>query len=130
MPFIHIQSLPVSESTFSLNRILPAVSSDFSKALELDTQHITVTWQFYPPNSYSVAGKVSPSQPKNSHPILVEVFAPDFNSQETVEKMLTTIANSIAEHAAVNVSNVFISFRPARSGQVFSDGDIVRWDNP
>lgn len=127
MPFIHIQSLPVSESHFSLARILPAVSHDFSCALDISQRFVSVTWQFYPPNSYCVGGKVSPSQPKQSHPVLIDVFAPDFNSQQKIEKMLTVVANSVAEHAGIGVDNIFVSFRPARAGQVFSNGVIETW---
>lgn len=127
MPFIHIQSLPVSESHFSLNRILPAVSHDFSTALEMSQDFITVTLQFYPPNSYCVGGRVSPSQPKHTHPVLIEVFAPDFNSPEKIETMLTVVANSVAAHASIDVKNIFASFRPARAGQVFSNGVVEYW---
>lgn len=128
MPFIHIQSLPVSDHSFSLSRILPAVSADFSKALDVAEEHITVTWQFYPPNSYCVSGKITPSQPKHTHPVLIDVFAPDFNSQERVERMLSVITSSVAQHAGILRENLFASFRPARSGQVFSGGEVVRWD--
>lgn len=59
--------------------------------------------------------------------MLVDLLAPDFNSEETVEKMLKTVALSISKRAHIPISNIFINHRQAHSGMVFDAGEIARW---
>jgi hypothetical protein len=88
---------------------------------------VTVTWKYLPAWHYAAAGWTLPNQPKDSHPLLVDLFVPDFNPPEAIEKMLKSIAASIAKRVGIPEKTIFIHTRLARSGQVFDAGKIVRW---
>lgn len=127
MPFIHIRSLPIAGG-FDGSRAVRAVSTEFSAATEIDERHVTVTWQTLDAGHYASAGETAATQPAASHPVLVELLAPDLNPQDRVEKMLEVVAGAVAAQAGVGVGNVFVEFRPARSRQIFEEGRLVDWD--
>ncbi|WDT77425.1 MAG: hypothetical protein MPW16_09450 [Candidatus Manganitrophus sp.] len=126
MPFIHIKSLPFEED-LEMSSILAAVSRDFSERVGIEIAHVTVTWEYLESWHYAAGGLTAPNQPKESHPLLVDLLVPDFNPPETIEKMLTCVAASIAQRVGIPENNIFINVRQARSGQVFDAGEIVRW---
>ena len=126
MPFVHIRSLPVG-GDFSAADAVRTISAEFAAGAGVDEQHVTVTWQTFEPGHYAGAGETATAQPAASHPVLVELFAPDSNSDATIEQMLQAAAAAVAAQAGVEPDNVFVHFRPARSGQVFDGGEVVRW---
>ncbi len=126
MPFIHVKSLPF-DKPFDVGVALEGLTKDFAEGTGIGLEHVTATWEFFPPGHYAVAGKAVKHQPKDSHPVLVDLLAPDFNSEEEVEKMLTTVASSISKRARVPITNIFINHRQAHAGRVFDAGEIVRW---
>jgi len=126
MPFIHVRSLPF-DRLFDASAALEGITRDFAKETGIELGHVTATWEFLSPGHYAVAGKAASRQPRGSHPILVDLLAPDFNSVAKVEKLLAAVASSISKRAKVSVTNVFINHRQARSGRVFDAGEIVRW---
>ena len=127
MPFIRIKSLPQAGSV-DIPEALEAISRDFAQTCGVDIEHITATWEYFEPGHYAVAGESSQRQPRRSHPLLVTLFAPDFHEDDKIASMLKTIAAAIARHCDVEERNIFVHYLPARSGQVFDDGEIVRWD--
>lgn len=126
MPFIHIKSLPF-DNPFQAKDVLASITADFAASTGIDLKHVTVTWEFFQPGHYAVAGKVAESQPQNSHPVLVDFLAPDFNNIEMIAKMLSCIAESISKRTEIPVQNIFINHRQAHSSYVFDAGEIVRW---
>lgn len=126
MPFIHVKSLPF-DRFFDASAALEGITRDFAKETGMGLEHVTATWEFLPPGHYAVAGKAASRQPRGSHPILVDLLAPDFNSDANIGKMLAAVASSVSKRAKVPVTNVFINHRPARSGMVFDAGEIVQW---
>ncbi len=46
---------------------------------------------------------------------------------ERIERMPEAVARAVAHQSGVEPENVFVEFRPARSGQVLDGGKIVRW---
>jgi phenylpyruvate tautomerase PptA (4-oxalocrotonate tautomerase family) len=126
MPFIHIKSLPFN-SFFDASLALEGITKDFAKETGTGLEHVTATWDFLPPGHYAVAGKAASRQPRRSHPILVDLLAPDLNSAAEVEKMIAAVAASISKRARVPVTNIFVNHRQARPGRVFDAGGIVRW---
>lgn len=126
MPFIHIKSLPFEEDP-EMSSILTAVSGDFSKQVGVGIEHVTVTWEYLESWHYAAGGRTAASQPKDSHPILVDLLVPDFNPPETIEKMLKCVAASVSKRVGMPENNIFISVRQARSGQVLDGGEVVRW---
>lgn len=126
MPFIHVKSLPF-DPPLDVSAVVEGVSRDFAEATGIGLEHVTATWQFFLPGHYAVAGKAARAQPGNSHPVLVDLLAPDLNSPAEVEQMLKSIAASISRRANLPIENVFINHRQAHAGGVFDAGDIVRW---
>src|SRR5262245_31965056 len=114
MPFIHVRSLPFRQS-FDVERVVHGLARDFAKGTGIGLKHVTVTWEFLDPGHYAVAGKSARHQPRRSHPVLVDLLAPDFNSPGAVGKMMTTVASSIARRTRVSIRNIFIHHREARS---------------
>lgn len=128
MPLIHVKSLPVEKSV-DVSAIIEGLTRDFAKDTGIGLEHVTATWEFLLPGHYAVAGKAVPHQPQDTHPLLVEVLAPDFHSAQDVEKMLTIVASSLSLRAGIHLSNVFVIYRPAYSGKVFDAGGGVRWSS-
>jgi hypothetical protein len=127
MPLVHITSLPFAQA-FDAPAAVVAIGQDLSTATGVAAKHITVTWKFFAAGHYAVDGSTVADQPRDSHPVLVDLLAPDFNSQEQIETILRALARSIAAHCDVAAENVFVNCRSARSGYVLEAGDIVRWD--
>ena len=126
MPFIHVKSLPFEEP-FSVSTVVEGITKDFARDTGIGLEHVTATWEFLPSGHYAVAGKAAQHQPQSSHPISVDLLAPDFNSPGDVERMLASAASSISRRAKIPISNVFINHRQAHSGAVFDAGEIGHW---
>ena len=126
MPFIHVKSLPF-DGAFQAEEVVAGITADFAVSTGIGLEHVTATWEFFQPRHYAVAGKVAESQPQNSHPVLVDLLAPDFNDMETITKMLSSVAESIAKRTGVPQQHIFINHRQAHSGMVFDAGEVVRW---
>jgi phenylpyruvate tautomerase PptA (4-oxalocrotonate tautomerase family) len=124
VPFIHIKSLPFE---LDVGAVLEGVSRDLAKATGVELRHVHATWEFLQPRHYAVAGRASLRQPKSSHPLLVDLLAPDFNDARVVEAMLACVASSLAKRARVARDNIFINHRQAHSGMVFDAGKVERW---
>ena len=126
MPFIQVKSLPF-EQPFNVSTVIEGIAKDFAKATGIGLEHVTATWEFLSPGHYAAAGKAAQRQPLSSHPVLVDLLAPDFNSTAEVEKMLKSAAASISNRAKIPIDNIFINHRQAHAGMVFDAGEIVRW---
>lgn len=126
MPFIHIKSLPF-DKPFNVRAVIEGLTKDFAKGTGVGLEHVTSTWEFLLQGHYAVAGKAASHQPQDSHPVLVELLAPDFNSAGDVEKMLSTVASSISKRTKIPTKNIFIDYRQTHAGMVFDAGEIVRW---
>ncbi len=126
MPYIRITSLPFNPP-LAIDQVLVRVSEDFSQQMGIALKHISVSWHFFEKNHYVVAGNASEFQSKQSHPIMVTILAPDFTQQPTIEKMLFSVAKSLARLTGVDEKNIFITYQAARSGQVFDNGQLVHW---
>lgn len=126
MPFIHVKSLPFRPPR-PVSAIVRGLTHDFAEGTGMALEHVTATWEFLPPGHYAVAGKSARRQTATSHPVLVDILAPDLNGPKAIESMLQVVATSIARHTKVPVTNIFINYRRAQSGSVFDAGTIVRW---
>jgi phenylpyruvate tautomerase PptA (4-oxalocrotonate tautomerase family) len=126
VPFIHIKSLPF-EKPLKVTDVVEGVTKDFAKATGIGLEHVTATWEFFSPGHYAVAWKAAQYQPQSSHPVLVDLLAPDFNVPAKIEQMFKSIASSISKRAKVPIDNIFINYRQAHSGMVFDAGEIFRW---
>ena len=126
MPFIHIKSLPFDES-LDVSAVLENLNKDFAEETGIDVQHVSSTWEFFPSGHYAVGEKSANHHTQDSHPVLIDLLVPDFNSAEHIETMLSSIASSLAKHSNIRRDNIFINARTAQSGMVFDRGEVVRW---
>ena len=126
MPFIHIKSLPMDESR-NIQKVITGIARDFSHNTGILLEHIHTTWEFYQPGFYAKGSKLSNVQPESRFPIIVDLLTPDFNTKETMECMLESVAESISTRADFPKNNIFIHHRVAHSGMVYDDGKIVQW---
>jgi phenylpyruvate tautomerase PptA (4-oxalocrotonate tautomerase family) len=126
MPFIHVKSLPF-EPPGGVRTLVEGITKDFANGTGIGLEHVTATWEFLSRGHYAVGGKAGLKQPKTSHPVLVDLLAPDLNSQKDVENMLRVLASSISKRTKIPLSNIFIDHRQAHAGFVFDAGEIVRW---
>jgi phenylpyruvate tautomerase PptA (4-oxalocrotonate tautomerase family) len=126
MPFIHIKSLPFKQH-IEVEEVVELLNRKFASELDISLEHVTVTWEFFLPGHYAHSGKVLPRQAANSHPLQVELFTPDFFTDETITKMFECIADFLSENTGVKYENIFISHREVRSGRVFNGGKIDKW---
>ncbi|MGF1642037.1 MAG: hypothetical protein ACFCUJ_00225 [Thiotrichales bacterium] len=126
MPVIQIKSLPFNEPK-DIGKLIQAVSVDFARDAAVALKYVSVTWELLPPDSYAVAATTQAEQPRSTHPILVELLTPDFNTNDQISLMLESLAQAIARHAGVRLENIFIVQHAAKSGRIFDSGKILRW---
>jgi hypothetical protein len=126
MPFIHIRSLPLDPG-LDISGVVEGISVDFAQGTGIAIEHVSATWAFLPEGHYAVGGEAALRQPAASHPVLVDLLAPDFNDAAQIEEMLRVVAQSVSKRAKVPIHNLFIHHQEARSGMVFDGGTVVRW---
>jgi phenylpyruvate tautomerase PptA (4-oxalocrotonate tautomerase family) len=126
MPFIHVRSLPLDEAA-EIREILVELCRDFSEETGIDREQVHATWEFLQPGHYARGDRAPHVQPRSGHPLLVELLAPDFNDAKMIERMFHGIALSLSRRVGFPLENIFISYRAARSGEVYDQGQIVRW---
>lgn len=126
MPFIHIKSLPFDKPQ-DTRTLVEEISREFAALTGIGLEHVTTTWEFLPEGCYAVGGRAASFQPRDTHPVLVDLLSPDFNSPELVEKMFHALGRSISSRVEVSERNIFINHRKAYSGRVFDSGKIIRW---
>ncbi len=124
MPFIHVKSLPFAAS-LDVSSVVEGVTEDFARETGIGLEHVTATWEFFLIGHYAVAGKTVRYQPRDSHPVIVDLLA--FNAGDEVERMLRAVARSIAGRVEVGIDNIVVNYRQAHSVMVFDAGEVVRW---
>lgn len=127
MPLVRIKSLPF-EQEVRIPQVISALSQAVSDAANIEQHHIMVTWEYLAQSHYVHDGKVTDTQPVNTHPLLVDLIAPNFNTEKQIASMLELIAHTIAEQVPIAKSNIFINFTPAYSDGVYDEGHVVEWD--
>ncbi len=126
MPVIQIRSLPMDDDV-DLTVAVAELTRDFAERTGISIEHVSATWTLLEPGHYAFAGESAAAQPQDTHPVLVDLIAPDFHRPERVASMLRAVAASVSERARVPETNVFVVYHGARSGMVYDSGEIVRW---
>lgn len=126
MPIVSVKSLPVEEA-FDAPSILSIISSELALATDIEIEHIHASWEYFLPGHYAKAGNNPLAQPQKDHPVVVELFTPDFHSGELIAIMMTSIAESIALNTVIPLANIFIYHRTVCSGGVYDGGEVVTW---
>lgn len=126
MPFINIKSLPQPGNP-DLKPVMQQLSGRFARDMDIHEKNVTVTWEILAPERYLNNGRFAPEQTQDSHPVIVELLVPDFNSQPRIEKMMECIVELLSVALSIPVGNVFVNCRTAMSGMVLDKGEIVKW---
>ncbi|PSW20674.1 hypothetical protein C9I98_07455 [Photobacterium sanctipauli] len=127
MPLVRIKSLPFAQEV-ELPKVLKTLSKAISESSDIDLHHVMATWDFMTPHHYAHNGNVVDCQPEHTHPVLVHLFAPNFNTEEQIAKMLELIADTLASQLPVSKRNIFINYSPAYSDGVYDEGHVVEWE--
>lgn len=127
MPFIHIKSLPQTANP-DLRAVMQQLSSRFAGEMDMHEKNVIITWEVLRPDCYLNDGDFAPAQPQDTHPVMVDLLIPDFNSQLRIERMMECIVELLAVTLAIPVGNVFVNCRLAQSGMVMDNGEIVKWN--
>jgi len=123
MPVIQIQALPQqleSDIPSLLARLCIAVAKD----IDIPADYVSATWQTISPGRYAVGGETVMTQPRGSHPVIVELSAFEMSDKEKIRGLLRTTGHFLEEALGLP-GNVFILFRSARSGEVYDGGEVV-----
>lgn len=126
MPFIHIKSLPFQKD-IDTSEVIIRIGKDFARHNQIPLEHVHTTWEFFKPGHFAKGDLTPEFQPQEPHSLIVDLMTPDFNDSQTIRQMLLSLADSIARHARVPKSKIFINHRQAHSGMVYDDGKIVSW---
>lgn len=126
MPLIHIRSLPM-KAELDVPAVLKEISSRFSREVGIEERHVTVSWDYFLPGHYRVGGAGGDTFDAGKHQILVELLVPDFNSRQTVARMMISLARALAAAADLPEGCVFAHCRYARSEMVMEGTEVLRW---
>ncbi len=114
MPFLHVHSytaLPAPEPE--------TLATLWAQRAGLRREDVCVTWRQHPDTA--IGGGCD-------YALLAEVHAPDLYRPERVARLLESAAALLAEHTGLPPRRLFVSFRPAHSGEVLDGGRLLHWD--
>lgn len=124
MPILSINALPGPYQT-DIPAILTELSQHVATACQVDIQHITATWHHFGAGCYVAAGEVAGQQPPHSHPVMVDVMCFEINEADKIALILRETGQFLEKRLNLP-DNIFVTYRLARSGQVYSQGQILR----
>lgn len=125
MPIVRINCLPVKK--LDLGLAVRGVTSALATATEIDPEHISVLWNELSADSYAHRGDLAELQPQATHPILIDLIAPDFHRPHLVQLMMKTLAHEVAVLTGADHNNILIIHQPQSSGHVYDQGRLVSW---
>ena len=123
MPVVSVQSLPLEQD---ISVALPLLCESFSKAMDIDIHHVSVSWQFIQPGHYCVAGKCEAVH-SPGFTLKVQLLTPNLYRLPAIERMLCFLANEVSTLAGIEVADVFVYHQEIASGHVFDEGKILHW---
>lgn len=77
------------------------------------------------PRNYTEGDQLADEQPEQTHPPIVNVIVFEGATQEKIEKMLKSIADTLCKELKLAEGNVFIRYTQVKSGMIYSGGEIV-----
>ncbi|MFT5170900.1 MAG: phenylpyruvate tautomerase PptA (4-oxalocrotonate tautomerase family) [Candidatus Marinamargulisbacteria bacterium] len=126
MPVIQFQSL-LFEEPVDMASILASITDKLSETLAINRDHFTLFWTYIQAHHYTVGGESKKFQPRDSHPIMIDVLVPDFHDTDMCKAMLCTLSSALSEETDIPEDNLFINLRFAHSNRVFDQGEVVTW---
>jgi len=123
LPIVHIQALPPGEDV-DVRAVLSRVCVDLAAAIGCPERQVWATWTTLPEGRF-VEGEVATArQPRDSHPPVVRVLAKEGRDDETIARMLETVAGSLAATLPIDPDNVFAIYEELRGGKVMWGGRV------
>ncbi|MDB5525991.1 MAG: hypothetical protein JWM58_3754 [Rhizobium sp.] len=123
MPVIQIQALPQQPEP-DIPQLLARLCLAVAEGFEIPADYVSATWQTIAPGRYAVGGETVMTQPRSTHPVIVDLAAFETEDPEKIRKLLQ-ITGRYLEQALGLPGNVFILFRSARSGEVYDGGEVL-----
>jgi hypothetical protein len=124
VPIVEITALPQGEGV-DVSVALTAVATELAAALGEEPRGTWATWRTLEPGGYAEATDAPAVQPRATHPPLVRVIAYEGRPPEVVERMLVTVAESLARELRLEPGNVFVRFEEATAGRLYTGGGIA-----
>ena len=124
MPVVEVRALPQPDDV--VQRVLAAVTQRVADALGEEPRGTWATWDEIPAGRYSEGDAAADEQPRSTHPPLVRIVAFEGRTDEQVAAMLEAAADAVAEELALEPGNVFAVYDEARSGRIFTGGNVIR----
>ena len=103
--------------------VLSNLVTEVSEAVGLDRSLISYYWLKLE-TVYTAGVKTT------GYPIFVDIYAPCFLDNETIAKLMTALADSLARHTTVDRKWIFIHTHRAESGLVLLSNEIQYCDEP
>ncbi len=125
MPIVRIHCLP--KEGLDPGLAVRGITSALVEATDIAPENISVVWLTTLADHYSHAGALAATQPRATHPILVDLLAPDFHRAHTVHAIMKCLVREVAALAAVDPENVTVVHYPVGSGQVYDQGRLINW---
>jgi phenylpyruvate tautomerase PptA (4-oxalocrotonate tautomerase family) len=126
MPVVRISALP-QQPAAEITALLQRLCVRLAEIDDVEARHWWATWQPIEPGAY-VEGEVAATstQPRISHPPLVEIQAFTGRDPRRVEQLLEAAAAVLAEGLRMEAGNVFVTWTELQPGRVLTGGEIRR----
>ena len=124
MPVIQIRALPQSPG-IDVGALMSLICVQVAQVLEVEPRRVWTTWETILPGSYVEGDVAAQTQPRTSHPPIVDIIDSDGRSSALIEKMILCVAKVLSTELEIDEGNVFIHFTEGLSGRVFS-GHLFR----
>jgi len=123
MPVIQIRALPQQPEP-DIPQLLTRLCLAVAESIGVPDDYVSATWQTIAAGRYAVGGDTAMTQPRASHPLMVDVTAYETDDPEKIRRLLQTVGHFL-EQALHLPGNVFILFHRPRSGEVYDGGEVV-----
>lgn len=102
--------------------VLSNLVTEVSKAVGLDKSLISYYW-------LKLETVYTAGEKTTGYPIFVDIYAPCFLDNETIAKLMTALADSLARHTTVDRKWIFIHTHRAESGLALLSNEIQYCDD-
>lgn len=125
MRVLRITALPQSREV-DVTRVLRTLCVELARESGVRPEAFWATWETLEPWRYVEGDAPAQHQPASTHPPLVELVAFEGRSADQVERLLERCAGVLARELRLKDGNVFVLYREAASGRVFTGGQVRR----
>lgn len=123
MPIIRVSALP-QPPDIDPSRVLKTLCRKAAEPLGAPAHTVWGTWHTIPAGLYVEGENASRTQPASTHPPIVEFIAFEGRPPALIEKVLTTIADVLAEELRLEHGDAFVGYTEAKSGRVYTGGSV------